>query len=384
MLVTRLARKGGTTVMAEQASVQDRKVLWQRDFNENPFIVIWEVTRACQLHCLHCRAEAQRHRDPRELSTAEGFRLIDQIAEMDNPLLVFTGGDPLEREDLYDFIRYARKKGLEIGMTPSATPRVTKDALARVKEAGLTRCAFSIDGSTAAIHDKFRGTKGSYDLTVNALKMLQELDIPIQLNTTVSRYNLDDLENLANFAEQFGTVLWSVFFLVPTGRAKEKDMITADECEQVMEWLYEQAKVRPFGIKTTAAPHYRRVVMQHRRAEGATAQQQRDFLIHADSLRSAKSVNDGNGFLFVSHIGEVYPSGFLPVVAGNIRQSSLVDLYRNSPVFQELRNPSLLKGKCGRCEFRYVCGGSRARAYGITGDYLESDPTCSYQPSAQV
>ncbi|WP_157067226.1 radical SAM protein, partial [Alicyclobacillus shizuokensis] len=164
-----------------------RTTLWQRDFSMNPFIVIWEVTRACQLHCIHCRAEAQRHRDPRELSTEEGYRLLDQIAALDRPLLVFTGGDPLERDDLYNFIRYAKQQGLEVAMTPSATPRVTKEALAQAKSAGLSRCAFSLDGSTAAVHNRFRGTRGSFELTLHALQALRELEIPIQVNTTVSR-----------------------------------------------------------------------------------------------------------------------------------------------------------------------------------------------------
>ena len=357
-------------------------MLWKRDFRENPFIVIWELTRACQLHCLHCRAEAQRHRDPRELSTDEGYRLIDQIADMAQPLLVFTGGDPLEREDLFDFIRYAKERGLEVAMTPSATPRVTRAALENAKSAGLSRCAFSLDGSTAAIHDRFRGTKGSYDLTIQALQNLRDIGMPIQLNTTVSRYNLDDLASIADVAEAFGTVLWSVFFLVPTGRGRAQDMVSPEEAEQVMEWLYQQSRTRSFDVKTTAAPHYRRVVMQHRQEESAVGQQSRDFAVAEDSLRAPKGVNDGSGFVFISHTGEVYPSGFLPVSAGNIRKQELADIYRNAPLFQELRDPSQLKGKCGICEFRAVCGGSRARAYGVTGDYLESDPACAYVPKA--
>ncbi len=363
----------------------ERASIWSRDFKESPFIVIWEVTRACQLHCLHCRAEAQRHRDPRELTTEEGFRLIDQIAGMGHPLLVFTGGDPLGREDLFDFIRYARKQGLSPSMTPSATPRVTLESIKRAKEAGLERWAFSLDGSNAQIHDKFRGTKGSYDLTIRSLQILQDLAIPIQLNTTVSRYNLEDLPNIAEISELYKAVLWSVFFMVPTGRAKEKDMVSAEEHEQVMEWLYALSKQSSFDIKTTAAPHYRRVVIQPRMMENnENAHGNRGFLLGNDPLRASKGVNDGNGFVFISHIGDVTPSGFLPLKAGNIRESRLADIYRNSSMFQELRNPNLLKGKCGVCEFRAVCGGSRARAYAMTGDYLESDPSCVYVPKAFV
>ena len=354
------------------------EMLYTRDFNENPFIVIWEVTRACQLHCMHCRAEAQRHRDPRELTTIEGLKLIDGIAAMAHPLLVFTGGDPLEREDLFEFIAHAKARGLEVAMTPSATPRVTKEKLALAKEAGLSRCAFSLDGSVASIHDRFRGTKGSYDLTIGALDNLRELGLPIQLNTTVSRYNVDDLPRIADIAQEYNAALWSLFFLVPTGRGREQDMVSAETAERIMEWLYEQARVRSFGIKTTAAPHYRRVVLQHQKELLAGASQLPTG--RPDLLRPRQSVNDGNGFVFISHIGDVYPSGFLPVNAGNVRQSSLSDIYRNDPIFQALRDSSMLKGRCGACEFKAVCGGSRARAYAMTGDYLQEDPACAYQP----
>jgi radical SAM protein len=353
--------------------------MWRKDFDQSPFIVIWEVTRACQLHCLHCRAEAQRHRDPRELSTQEGMHLIDQIAAMNHPLLVFTGGDPLEREDLYDFIRYGREKGLPVSMTPSATPKVTPEAIGKAKEAGLVRWAFSLDGSTAAIHDRFRGTKGSFDLTMRSLETLRTQQVPIQLNTTVSRYNLNDLDEIARIAEQFETVLWSLFFLVPTGRAQAKDMISPSDHEQVMNWLLKRAESSRFDVKTTAAPHFRRVVIQNQR-KGGTRQNVKGFLSGLDPLRSGKGVNDGNGFVFISHIGEVYPSGFLPIKTGNIRERSLADIYRDAKLFRELRDPRLLKGKCGMCEFKHVCGGSRARAFSLTGDYLESDPSCAYQP----
>ncbi len=377
--------------MMPSGAPADRKSLFLRDFAQSPFIAIWEVTRACQLHCLHCRAKAQRHRHLLELTTEEGFRLIDQIAEMDRPLLVFTGGDPLEREDLFDFIRYGRERGMEVAMTPSATPRVTKEALLRAKAAGLARCAFSLDGSTREVHDHFRGTRGSYDLTVGALGMMREIGMPIQVNTTVSRYNMEDLPRIADVVESFGATLWSVFFLVPTGRARAQDMVDADEAERVMEWLWAQSQVRSFDVKTTAAPHYRRVILQHRaQGEGGrpgpgSAQTVppvagADFAAGGPGLRAPRSVNDGNGFVFISHTGDVYPSGFLPVVAGNVRQTRLADIYRHSPVFRQLRDPALLKGKCGACEFKAVCGGSRARAYGVTGDFLASDPACAYVP----
>ncbi len=350
------------------------------NYNHNPFIVIWEVTRACALKCLHCRAEAQPLADPRQLTHEEGKNLIDQIAEMGDPLLVFTGGDPLMRPDLYDLIRYAIAKGLRVSMTPSATPRVTYDAMLKAKEAGLSRWAFSVDGPNAEIHDRFRGTKGSFDLTVKALATLKELDLPIQINTTVTRYNVHVLEEITDLVEEWGAVYWSVFFLVPTGRGQLDDMISAEEHERVFEWLIEKGREVSFGIKATAAPAFRRVAIQKKEAIRETGRieykEKRPDLLG----RAVHGVNDGKGFVFISHIGEVAPSGFLPIVAGNVRETPLATIYRESPIFKDLRDPSKLKGKCGVCEFREICGGSRSRSYGVTGDYLESDPTCVYVP----
>lgn len=353
-------------------------VMYIPDYNQAPFITIWEVTRACALKCLHCRAEAQYHRDSRELTTEEGKRLIDQIAEMESPLLVFTGGDPLMREDIFEFMEYAIHKGLRVSMTPSATPKVTKEAMRRSKEVGLARWAFSLDGSTAEIHDYFRGTKGSYELTMKSIQYLMELEMPIQINTTVSRFNIHDLENIARKIEQFGTELWSVFFLVPTGRGQIKDMVSPVQHEEVFRWLHQLKSKVSFDIKTTAAPHYRRYVMQQQ-AEEINSQIKKV----RDNIGRAAGINDGKGFVFISHIGDVYPSGFLPVLAGNVRNIPLADIYRHSPIFTSLRDPNQYKGKCGVCEYREVCGGSRARAYAVTGDYLESDPFCIYQPNIQ-
>jgi AdoMet-dependent heme synthase len=386
----------------EASFMQQKPWEKERDYNVNPFIVIWEVTRACALKCLHCRAEAQYHSDPRQLTFNEGKKLIDQIAELDNPLFVFTGGDPLMREDLFDLAKYAiEEKGLPVSMTPSATPRVTFEAVQRAKEVGLSRWAFSLDGSTAEIHDHFRGTPGSYAMTMRGIDYLKQLNIPIQINTTVSRYNLNDLESISEKVKDMGAVMWSVFFLVPTGRGQLKDMISADEHEEVMKWLFKLSKTMPYHVKTTEAHHYRRVYLQEQRrlAEtglnlewGGSAESSAPWLNGGGSEsrrpdflgRAPKGVNDGNGFVFISHIGEVCPSGFLPLVSGNVREKTLAEIYRNSPVFRELRDKSLLKGKCGACEYKNICGGSRARAYALTGDYLESDPACSYMPKGYV
>jgi radical SAM protein len=363
-----------------------------RDFNKDPFIVIWELTRACQLKCLHCRADAQYRRDPRELSLEEGKNLIDQIYEMNNPMLVFTGGDPLMREDVFDIAKYAVEKGVRVSMTPSATPNVTKEAIEKAKKVGLARWAFSIDGPTAEIHDHFRGTAGSFDLTMEKIQYLHEVGLPIQINTVISRYNIEYLDEMAKMVESLGCVLWSVFFLVPTGRGQESDMISPVQHEKVFRWLYDLSKRVSFDIKTTEAMHYRRVVIQQKMREAKETTDEIEYLSaltekgltgSIDGLgRAPKGVNDGNGFVFISHIGDVYPSGLLPVKAGNIRETPLAEIYRESPIFQSLRNPDLFKGKCGGCEFRYVCGGSRSRAYAMTGDYLESEPFCVYIPKA--
>lgn len=381
-----------------------------RDYAVDPFIVIWEVTRACALKCLHCRAEAQYRSDPDQLSHEEGRALIDRIALMNHPLLVFTGGDPLMRPDLFELARYAiEEKGLSVSMTPSATPRVTRSAVEKAKEVGLSRWAFSLDGSCAEIHDHFRGTAGSYDTTMRGIGYLRELGIPIQVNTTVSRYNLHDLEAISEKVKEMGVVLWSLFFLIPTGRAAQKDMIGADEHEEVMEWLYDVGQRMPYGVKATEAPHYRRVAVQSsaKRAEsnlnaeasaeaarlssgspftrntGDTAPTAASSFKRADVLgRAPKGVNDGDGFLFIGHTGDVYPSGFLPVKCGNVREQALEDIYRSSSIMRSLRDKNQLKGKCGACEFKALCGGSRARAFAVTGDWLESDPSCTYIPVA--
>ena len=364
-----------------------------QNYDENPFIVIWELTRACQLHCLHCRAEAQKHRHPLELSLEEGKKLIDDIYEMNNPLLVFTGGDPLERPDVFDIAEYAISKGIRVSITPSATPNVTKEAMKKAKEIGMARWAFSLDGHCAEIHDNFRGTAGSFDLTMKAIQYLHELDMPLQINTVISRYNYPYLEEMAELIEKLGVVLWSVFFLVPTGRGKQSDMISPAEHEKVFQWLYQLSKRVPFDIKTTAAQHYRRVVIQEKMRERSGVSDT-EHIFYEDVInkgktgqvsglgRAPKGVNDGNGFVFISHIGDVFPSGLLPLKAGNVRETPLSTIYRESDIFKNLRSPDQYKGKCGVCEFNKVCGGSRSRAYHVTGDYMESEPYCVYIPKA--
>jgi radical SAM protein len=353
------------------------------NFDETPFLVIWEVTQACDLSCKHCRAAAQPLRSPDELSTEEGKHLIDQIADLHVPIFVMTGGDPIKRPDIFELIRYATEQGVHAALTPSATPLLTREVIVRLKEAGLARLAVSLDGSTAEIHDNFRQLPGAYAKTLQAIEWANEIGLPIQVHTTASRHNIADLDQLATLLHERDIVMWSVFFLVPVGRGQKSDLLTGDEFEQVFEKLYKLSKEVPFQIKTTEAMHYRRYILQQHVAELA-----RERATHGEEKPSqsrtqqwaTRRVNDGRGFVFVSHTGNVYPSGFLPVLGGTIRDQSLKDIYRDSPVFRTLRNLEQLHGKCGACEFKEICGGSRARAYALTGDLLAEEPCCIYQP----
>lgn len=357
------------------------------DFNERPYIVIWEVTQACDLACVHCRASAQPERNPFELSTAEGKRLIDEIAKMDVPVFVLTGGDPIKRPDLFELIEHAATVGVRVSLTPSATPLLTREVIHRLKQSGLARLAVSLDGSNAEVHDAFRGMSGSFQRTMEAIEWANEVGLPVQINTTFSRRNVDDFEKIAALIERKKITLWSVFFLVPTGRGKLDDLLSAEEFEEIFAKLHQLSQRAPFHIKTTEAQHYRRYVLQQQVAEKRSGQRpsQTPAAKVQDTVgRAPRGLNDGKGFVFVSHTGEVFPSGFLPFSGGNVRSDSLSRIYRESPIFQQLRDPDQLEGKCGACEFRHICGGSRARAFATTGDPLAEEPCCSYVPKGYV
>lgn len=354
------------------------------DFNQAPFTIAWEVTRACAYACVHCRADAIPLRDPNELTTDEAFQLIDQLTEFGSPILIFTGGDPMMRPDLFKIITYATEKGLRCSLTPTATALPTLDRLLQAKESGILRIALSLDAPGPEVHDKFRNVEGSWQRTMDILHRAKEAGLSVQVNTTVTKFNVDLLPEMVPFIEEVGAVQWSVFFMVPTGRAQAKYMISAERHEEVFNWLYDLSKIAPFDIKGTAAPMYRRVAIERKRAEVGKDEKvtfQGAGFQYTDGLnRPRKGVNDGNGFLFISHIGEIQPSGFLPLTAGYVREDDVVDVYRNHPIFTDLRDPSKLIGKCGICEYIDVCGGQRGRAYGLTGNYLESDPACVYTP----
>ena len=356
------------------------------DFNQRPFLAIWEVTQACDLACVHCRASAQPLRHPLELTTDEGKDLIDQIAAMQVPVFVLTGGDPIKRPDLFELIAHARKAGVRVSLTPSATPLLTREIIFRLKEAGLARLAVSMDGASARTHDAFRGMSGSFARTLDAVRWANEAGLPAQINTTFSRRNVGEMDEIAQLVESLKITLWSVFFLVPTGRGKLDDLLSAEEFEQVFARIYRLSKTASFDIKTTEAQHYRRFVLQQRVAErkaGLSAGPAPEKM--ADTIgRAPRGLNDGKGFVFISHTGEVYPSGFLPLTAGNIRRQPLSTIYRESPLFMRLRDTSQLEGKCGACEFKEICGGSRARAYALTGDPLAEEPCCWYVPRGYV
>jgi radical SAM protein len=346
--------------------------------SDHPLIAIWEVTQACDLACVHCRACAVSERNPNELDTREGFALLERIAEMGTPIVVLTGGDPAKRPDLVALVEHGTKQGLTMALTPSSTPLVTRDLLSRLKEAGLVRMAVSIDGADAETHDAFRGVPGSFDHALRMFDDARAIDLERQLNFTLSRRTYDQLDAIVGLAKDIGAALLSVFVVVPTGRATRDLALDPDEVERALVRLEALARTVPFSIKTTAAPQYRRIAYQAHAKRSATG-------IHDDvdaegNVRGPRGINDGIGFMFVSHLGDVMPSGFLPIPAGNVRRELLSEIYRHSPLFARLRDAEQLGGKCGRCPFKMVCGGSRARAYAATGDPMAEDPGCPYIP----
>ena len=347
------------------------------DLNTRPWVVIWEMTQACDLACRHCRASALAHRHPGELTTAEGYRLLRQIAALQPAVLVITGGDPLLRPDLFELAAYAAGLGLDVALTPSGTPNLNEAALERIQAAGVNRIAISLDGATAESHDRFRGVSGSFAITLAAARTAGRIGLPIQVNTTATRSNRAELPALRDLLETLNIAMWSVFCVVPVGRARAEEMLDAAETEDLFALLYATAARGRFLVRTTEAPHYRRFLRQRQAETHATGPAFRW------SRRNApRGIGDGAGLVFISHLGEVFPSGFLPLSAGNVRQQDLGDIYRQSPLFAAIRDRDRLRGKCGDCEFRRICGGSRARAYAMTGDYLASDPACAYQPRA--
>ena len=353
-----------------EASPEESGALKSAPLDQAPAVVVWETTQACDLKCVHCRVNSRPHRHPLELSTAEAFHLVDQVSKMKVPQFVLTGGDPLKRADLLPIVQYASQRGVPTALTPSITPLLVRQAIFDLRQSGLMRLAVSLDGSTPQLHDAFRGVPGGYKRSLEAIGWCREAKLPVQVNTTVSRRSLADLDNLIELLIKEQVVAWNLFFLVPNGRAQLNDLLTADEHEQVFAKLYETSKHAKFQIKTTEGQHYRRFLRQQENGTSA-----------AKSQGATTELHDGKGFVYISHTGEVYPSGFLPISAGNILWEPLSEIYQNSPVFRSLRDSAQLKGKCGRCEFNDICGGSRARAYAMSHDVLAEEPRCAYVPA---
>ncbi|MGA7614214.1 MAG: TIGR04053 family radical SAM/SPASM domain-containing protein [Thermoanaerobaculia bacterium] len=359
-----------------------------------PATVIWEPTRACDLACRHCRSAVQPKRSAFELTTEEGYRLIDQIAELEPRAFVITGGDPLKRPEIFNFIEYASLRGLSPTMTPSATPLLTDEAIREMKYRRLAGLKVSLDGATASTHDGFRAIPGSFELTLHAIESARALGLPVQVNTTITRKAYAELEDLFSLLEELEVSRWNAFFVISSARGRSVDAMSAEEIESAFEILYRASATRSFAVTAIEAPQYRRFLLQKRLRElgieGEGVDVARAAGIALGSLFSGQQVGpksldriapDGvSTDIFVSHLGEVYPGAFLPLSAGNARRRSLVDIYRTSPLFQTLQDPQQLEGKCGRCEYREICGGSRARAYAISGDPLAEDVTCAWEP----
>lgn len=364
-------------------------------YDKAPFLIIWEMTRACPLACSHCRAEAVRERHPLELSTDEAKKLLDQAHALGTRVFIFTGGDPFSRPDLAELVAYGHGLGMRMAAIGAASPREHPSILRELKQAGLAQFALSLDGSTPEIHDSFRGVRGTWEETLRILDDAQAVGLPVQVNTVLCRYNWADFPRVIDLIQRLGIVFWEIFFLIPTGRGRRLRSLTARQYEEAFAQIYEVQKKAGFIVKVTEGFHYKRYVLQQEYGNEALAKVLADggqAHLPAGLTRregpggsiglAQATVNAGKGFCFISHVGEVYPSGFLPLSAGNVRTRSLAELYQETPLFQALRDPNRLEGKCGRCEFRNICGGSRSRAYAVTGNPFAAEPFCSYRPGS--
>jgi len=354
-----------------QSSQTSQKVPAHLIFDQAPRRIYWEVTRACSLACRHCRADASPNADPDELSHEEGLALLDRIAAfgVPRPHVILTGGDPLERADLFELIAHARSLGLGVSVSPSATPLLTAEVVRRLKEAGVEAISLSIDRAAGEDHDALRGVEGCSARTIAAALAALEVGLPLQVNTLVCAETVDDLPRVYRLVCDLGVARWSLFFLVSVGRGKVLQPLDAGRAEALLDWLagLPRKEGKPL-VTTTEAPQFRRVLLQH------------GSLPQVAAARAGFGIRDGNGVLFVSHTGYVSPSGFLPLAAGNVRRQDIVEIYRSSPMFTSLRDAQSFGGRCGCCEYHAMCGGSRARALAASGDILAEDPLCEHEP----
>ena len=348
-----------------------------RDYAQTPLNIYWEMTQACALACRHCRAEAVPNAHPNELTFEEGVSFLRQIPDFGEPMpqLILTGGDPLKRRDLFHIIDETRRLGIGVSITPAATSALTYDILVKLKNHGVEGLGLSLDGSSADKHDSIRGVPGTFDRTMQAIRWAQELEMPLQVNTLVAAETAPDIPAVYELLKPFAVSRWSLFFLISVGRGKVLQPLSPEDGEKLMGWIHDTSLVAPFTVATTEAPSYRRVALEKMRAQGMTGEQ-----IKKSGAYRGFGIRDGHGIMFVSNTGEICPAGFLPLVVGNVRTDRVADIYRNSSVFRSLHNPTEFEGRCGLCEYHALCGGSRARAYGATGNPLETDPFCAYEP----
>jgi radical SAM protein len=349
-------------------------------FAHAPRNVYWETTIACDLVCQHCRADAIASRDPLELTTEEGKQLLADVQRMGS-MVILTGGDPMKRGDLFELIEHGRSIGLSLGVTPATTPRLTREAMFRFRDLGVAALGLSVDGPSPDVNDTFRGVPGTFEIAMKALRWAREAELPVQVNTTVTSETLPHLPALFRLLREEASPpvrRWSLFLLIPVGRGVGLGIPSAQRIEELFGWIYTVSRDAPFHVSTVEAPHYRRFFVQRKLEEGTSLPE-----ILRLGKRMGFGIRDGNGVIFVSYRGEVYPAGFLPhPLLGNVRDRPLSEIYQTSPALRTLRDMEALKGKCGRCDFRWLCGGSRARAFGMLGDPLESDPLCAYEPPA--
>ncbi len=344
-----------------------------------PRLVAWELTNACNLACIHCRASAIKEPSQDELSTAEAKHFVDELAEY-KPIIILTGGEPLLRADVYEIARYATGRGLRVVLATNGT-LLTHEIARRLKEAGIQRVSISIDGATPHTHDTFRGEQGAFEAALRGIEILKHEGISFQINTTITKRNLDEIPRIYDLALELKASALHIFLLVPTGRGEEivEDEIPPQDYERVLNWFYDKSKDKKLQLKATCAPHYFRIMRQRAKIEGISITKE----THGFEAMT-KGCLGGSAFCFVSSKGDVYPCGYLPALAGNIRQKPFAMIWEKSHVFNDLRDPNRLKGKCGKCEYRTVCGGCRARAYAATGDYLDEEPYCVYVPVKTV
>lgn len=343
----------------------------------SPRLVFWELTKRCNLHCQHCRAVPSEHPLEGELDTQACHQFIEDLTEIGRPILVLTGGEPLYRADLFDIASFAVERDFPVALATNGT-LIDKAIAERIRETGIRRVSISLDGGTAETHDAFRGLVGSFDQALRGMHLLREEGIPVQVNVTIARHNLAEREDILDLASREGAVALHLFLLVPVGCGVEiapEAMISPEEYEETLEWLYEKTKQTQLELRATCAPHYYRIIRQKAKEEGREVTPKRDGM-----AAMTKGCLAGSGVFFVSHRGDIQPCGYLPLSAGNIRETHIRKILEESPLLQDLRDPDLLEGKCGYCEFKNVCAGCRARAYGVTGNYLAEEPMCVYTP----